>query len=295
MRDEFSSVGKWLASAVAYTALVVGIFALPWSITVRSMVIAITILLAITSILVAKIARLNREAKEMQADKESLVRKVGDLGYALDLTDGTVALFYSLAQPPDSDGEHHYFEIRDEYRIDGDDGTYSYYLHGERSASGQSQVFQLKISGDTPADAATLVPEAEDLFTGERLQTKFSTDDPYLKVLDVMFSKPLEEGQSFKLLISLRWAGTFPRARTSDYIFVSWGLYCTKGIDRFFSTLSADVELRNATLEEIDSGKRNPSSIQPKIIEHRGRSRVSWAIDNPSALYLLRFEKVIPI
>ena len=37
MRDEFSSVGKWLATAVTYTALVVGIFALPWSLTVRSM------------------------------------------------------------------------------------------------------------------------------------------------------------------------------------------------------------------------------------------------------------------
>jgi hypothetical protein len=295
MRDEFSSAGKWLAATATYTALVIGVFALPWSITTRAMTIAITILLAILFILIVQIASLNREVKEIRSDRESLAKEIGDLSYAMDLTDGTVALFYSLAQPPDADGENHYFEIRDEYRIDGDDGTYSYYFHGRRTAGGQSTVFQLKISGDTPTDAVKLVPEAEDLVSGERLQVTFSTDSPYLKVLDVMLSKPLEEGESFKLLISLRWAGTFPRARTSDYLFIAWGQYCSEGIDRLTGSLSADIELRNATLEEIDSGKRKRCSMQPKITEQRGRCRVSWAMDNPTVLYLLRFEKVINI
>ena len=258
------------------------------------MMIAIIILLAIITILAAKIAALNRQLRIIQADKESLAREVGDLSYATDLTDGMVALFYSLAQAPSTDKEHHYFEIRDEYRIDGDDGTYSYYFHGERTADGQTTVFQLKISGDTPADAATLVPEAEDVTSGESLRVSFAADGPYLKVLSVTLSKPIEKGESFKLTISLRWAGTFPRARTSDYIFIPWGPYCSEGIDRFAGSLSADIDVRNATLEEINGGKRSRSSIQPKVMEHRGRYRVSWTVDNPTALYLLRFEKVIP-
>lgn len=291
MSEELKSVLAWITYIVTYSAVLIGIWALPWSVSLKGMIIVILILIATIAILSAKVVHLSREALKFKTEKAALVREIADLTYATDLTDGMVALFYSLSQPPGEDHEHHFFEIAQEYRIDGDDASYSFSFNGERIASGQSSIFRLKISGDTPVDAATLVPEAIDSISGNRLPTTFSKDDPYLKVIDVIFDKPLEFGDRFKINVSLRWTGTFPRARQRDYIFVPWGPYCVGGIERFIGDLSADLEIKNATLEEIVSGHRRRSEIQPKTVERRGRCHVSWVVSNPTALYLLRFEK----
>jgi hypothetical protein len=294
LQDEITSVGKWLLAGASYTGAVVGIWALPWDVALKGAVVSILILIVILGLLVAQQMRLKRKVAEAGSETQSLREEVSELKYTIDLTDGMVGLFYSLSQPPDADHEHHFFEIEQEYRIDGDDASYSFSFHGKRVVDGQSAALRLKISGDAPVDAATLVPEARDSSTDQPLQVVFTRDDPYLKVIDIAFDRPIEKGESFKLNLTLRWAGTFPRARRSDYLFSPWGIYCQEGIDRFIGRLSADVQVRNATLEEIENGRRSRSRIQPKTVDRRGRCQVSWIVENPTALYLLRFEKVIP-
>jgi len=293
VQDEISSVGKWLLYGATYSGAVIGIWALPWSTALKGAAVFILILIVVLGILVGQQARLRRRIVESGTETQSLKEEISELKYAIDLTDGMVGLFYSLSQPPDADHDHHFFEIEQEYRIDGDDATYSFSFHGKRVTDGQSAVLRVKISGDAPADAATLVPEARDSSTDARLQVVFMRDDPYLKVIDIVFSRPVEKDESFKVHFTLRWAGTFPRARRSDYLFSHWGMYCQGGIDRFIGTLSADVQVRNATLEEIENGHRSRSRIQPKTVDRRGRYQVSWIVENPTALYLLRFEKVV--
>ena len=294
MEYDLRKVGGALATLATYTGLVVGVWALPWN---RGAKVLLLVILILTGALVAAVTGLlaeQRRIRELRSDNDQLMARLADASYVSDLTDGMIALVYCLSQPPLADTDNHYFEVIEKYRVDGDDASYSYGLRGRRVASGVSETIRLKVSGDTPADAVSLVAEASDATSGEPLAMTFVRDDPYFKVMEITFKSPISTGDEFDVSVSLRWGGTFPRVRRSDYLFSQWSLYAGEGIERLSCAVSYDLQLRNVTLEELETGHRRRSAVQPKLVDANGRCELSWVVPNPTALYLLRFEKVLP-
>lgn len=294
MHDEVSEASKWLISATGYTGLVVGIWSLPWTYSAKIPCLAILILIFILAKSVDRNIRTARILHQVRSENNSLAQRVEDLSYSFDLADGMVALAHTLTQAPAVDAENHYHEVVDNYRIDQDDATYLHELRGRRVLEGSGSGLMIKVSGDTPADASTMSAEATDRQTERPLSVTFIRDDPYLKVLRIEFDRPLAQGDEFHISLSLRWAGTFPRARKVDYVFSSWSIFAAQGIDRYSCTLSSDLQLENIVLEELSDGKRNRAKVQPKIVSRKSRCEASWSTMHPSSLYLLRFEKVLP-
>lgn len=291
MPSEVKTASKWLLGLASYTGTVVGIWTLPWSSGIKTAVLAILILGAVLVVVTAEAMAGQRRVKELQRENEFLEGKLADAG-ASDLENSMIALAHTLTEDPLSDSNHHYFEIMETYRLDGNDATYRYRLRGRRVTEGTSAYLAFKVSGDAPADASSLMAEATDLDTHEPLSIAFLRDYTHFKVIQVIFKVPLAKDDHFNVEISLRWNGTFPRVRRRDYLFSTWSHYAVQGIDRLTCKLNSDVEVRNVVLEELRDGERHRSETQPKILNTHGRCEVTWVSSNPSALYLLQFEKV---
>jgi hypothetical protein len=210
------------------------------------------------------------------------------------LADDTLALAYYMSQGPTNDPDHRYNEISETYRLEGDDATYIYRLRATRVTPGATDRLQLKLSGDTPVDGASLQAEARDTITNASLPIGFIRDDPYFKVVEIAFNPNIEEGHSFAIWLSFRWSGTFPRARRNDYTFSSWNDFAPQGVDRLISCVSSDVDIRVAKLFEVSEGRRQLATVQPKTVPTGTRWEVRWTVDKPHALYLLSFEKAVP-
>jgi hypothetical protein len=292
MPPEVKAASKWLLSLTTYTGLVVAVWALPWSASAKATVLGVFILIAVMVVVLAKTGATRREIKALKLEKEALERQISDADYASDLENGMIALAHALTQLPTDDSQNHFYEVEESYRIDGNDATYKYTLRGVRVAEGSADYLAFKVSGDSPADASTLLAEAVDLTTGDPLSIAFLRDDLYFKVIQVIFRPPLAKSDTFKIEITLRWSGTFPRTRRRDYLFSTWSQFASLGIDRLTCKLSSDLELKNVVLEELRDGRRQRSDTQPKIISAHGRCDVTWVSTSPGALYLLQFEKV---
>jgi hypothetical protein len=220
-----------------------------------------------------------------------LSNKLGELENVGDLADGMVGLGYYLSQDPRTDDSNHYYEVKESCILYGDDATFDYDLRGYRVVPGETDVLHFKFGGDSPVDADTLGLEAQDLQIKQPLQVRVVRDDPYFKVFQVNLARALSEGDNFHVRISLRWNNTSPRSRRRDYLFSSWGSFAALGVDHLSFRLSADVDVPSATLEVLSGGHRDRARIQPKITNKDGRCELYWAADNPTDLYLLRFEK----
>jgi hypothetical protein len=292
MSPEIKKASAWLASLATYTGFVVGVWALPWSTSVKIVVLAFAVLFAAMVVLIAAVAKTRREMVALQERNAELQAKAAEAEDALELENGMVALAYMLTEDPTADTDNHYTEVVESYRIDGSDATYQYQLRGRRVADGNAAWLEFKVSGDAPADASSLLAEAVDVATGQPLSIAFVRDESYFKVIQVIFKEPISSGDSFDIDVTLRWGGTFPLGRRRDYLFAHWGQYARRGIDRHTCKLSSDVEVRNVTLEELKDGRRARSKTQPKIVSAHGRCEVTWSSSAPSVLYLLQFEKV---
>jgi hypothetical protein len=292
MAPEVKAASKWLLTLTTYTGTVVAIWTLPWSSVVKATVLAVIILCAVMVMILAQAVAGRQQIKALLRDKELLEKQLADADSASDLENSMIALAHALSQPPTSDSNNHFYEVVETYRIDGSDATYRYTLRGMRIADGTAGYLAFKVSGDSPADASSLMAEATDLSTGDPLSIAFLRDDTHFKVIQVIFKSPLAQNDQFNIEISLRWNGTFPRVRRRDYLFSTWSQYASQGIDRLTCRLNSDLEVRNVVLEELREGRRHRSETQPKIVNAHGRCEVTWVSNNPSALYLLQFEKV---
>jgi hypothetical protein len=292
MPPELKTASTWLASLVTYTGFVVAIWELPWSTPTKVVLLALIVMVAVTVVIAARAAQVRRELVQMLERNIVLEAQVADADDTNELENGMIALFHILTEEPTTDLDNHYTEVVESYRIDGSDATYEYQLQGVRVAEGNAASMEFKISGDAPSDASSMLAEAMDGATRERLGIAFVRDESYFKVLQVIFKEPIASGERFNIDVTLRWRGTFPRGRRRDYLFSHWGLYARRGIDRLTCKLSSDVEVRHVILEELKDGRRHPSETQPKIVSAHGRCEVTWSAMGPNVLYLLQFEKV---
>jgi hypothetical protein len=292
MVSRIRQVGAWTAAVLAYTSTALAVWALPWSVSNRLVLLLAILLLLLVGILVVLLQRLDRIRVELRT-AEDAAHIAGLTQLELDaLANGMVAFSYAQSQKPVNDIDHHFISIREEFRIDGDDATFTYELRGRRVNVGASDYLSIKVSGDVPVDAASLMAEAKSLPSDEPLEIEFERDEPYLKVLRIKFATPAIRGQEFRIHLSLRWNGTFPRDRRYDYLFSNWGVYASRGVEKLTTTLSSDLELRDVVLYEIGRGKRQRRPSQPRVQNRHGRCDVSWYTHNPSKVYLLQFEKL---
>ena len=284
---------SWLAEVGTLVALAFAVAFLPIDVLSRVLVALLLLfggLIRFLWVLARKRSKALSEAVDRYRSAEvSLLEVEGRAG----LTDGMIALAYHLSQSPMSDPDHHYYEIDEMYRIDGDDATYQYRFRGTRVTPGSTTGLRIKLSGDTPADSKSLLAEARDV-TGAALSVHFVRDDPYFKVAEIMFDHGVSTNDTFDVSVTFRWSGTFPRARSQDYAFSSWSDFATQGVDRIVSTLSSDVDIRAVRLFELSEGRRQLAPVQPKTIRDGGRWEVRWVAEHPTALSLLTFEKVLP-
>ena len=304
MGPEIKAAAKLLVSLATYTGLLIRVWTLPWSVSIKATLSGALLLVAMIIFMIARLATASRKIKRLEnanlAFQEKLTestqllqQQIADAEVAKELEEGMVALAYLLRQTPTADDENHYYSVQETYSIDDSDGSYKYVLHGTREVEGTGEFLFLKVGGDAPADASSLVVEAIDLLKREPLNIAFTHDGEYLKVLQVIFKAPLEMGQEFKIMVTLGWPGTFPRSRRRDYLFSHWGLYAARGIDELTCRLSSDLEVKNVTLEEIKNGMREHSTTQHhKITRDHGRCDVTWVVKKPDSMYLLQFEKV---
>jgi len=277
MSPELKRTSALMASLIGYTGFVVGIWATPWSLSTRIVLLVVVILIGVAAWAYFRGEQARRELRARAADLEG----------------GMVALAFMRGEEPIADLQNHYSEVVESYRIDGDDATYKYTLRGQRVAEETGEFLVFKVSGDSAVDASNMLAEAVDLTTNTPLSVNFIRDESYFKVIQIIFKSPIAQGETFDIEVTLRWAGTFPRARRHDYFFSSWGLYARCGIDRLVCKLSSDLEFRNVILEESRGGGHPVRSpFQPKIDSVNKRCEVTWSSTNPGVLYILHFEKV---
>lgn len=296
MGDDARAVLGRTLEICTIVGLAAGIWSLPMSGPVRLLLLT-NLVLAIVCVALLQLNHGHRAALERsRSENERLMFTLSRLDGLDELSEGMVALLNFLSQDPIHDTEHHYSLIRERYVIDNDDATYETELQGRRVVDGYTSHLIVKIAGDTPADQRTILAAARSVDDGNDLPVSFIRDDPYFKILAIELSNPLERNDGFKIAMNFRWAGTFPRSRRHDYLFSAWGYVAALGVDRIEGTLLSDVPLHAPVLEELRDGRHKRSAIQPKHVlrDGRRRSEVSWAVDNPDAVYLLRFEKLLP-
>jgi hypothetical protein len=279
---------------------IVGLAAAIWSLPTSGPILFLLLTDLVLVIVCVALLQLNQAHRttleQSRSENERLMFTLSRLDGLDELSEGMIALLNFLSQEPIHDSEHHYSIIRERYVIDNDDATYETELQGRRVVEGYTSHLIVKIAGDTPVDQRTILPTARSLDADVDLPVSFIRDDPYFKILAIELAFPLELNDSFNITLSFRWAGSFPRARQHDYLFSAWGYVASLGVDRIEGLLLSDVPLHAPVLEELRDGRHKLSAIQPKHASREGgrRSEVSWAVDNPDAVYLLRFEKLLP-
>lgn len=296
MGEDARAVTARTMEACTIVGFAAGIWALPASQSTRLLLLA-NLVLVIVCVAVFQLNHNHRIALERaRAENERLAFTLSKLDGLDELSEGMIALLNFLSQDPIHDTEHHYSLIRERYVIDNDDATYEYELQGRRVVEGYTTHLIIKIAGDTPADQRTILAAACSMNDGSALTVSFVRDDPYFKVLAIELPCSLAIHDTFDIALSFRWAGTFPRARRHDYLFSAWGYVASQGVDRIEGLLLSDVPLQGPVLEELRDGRHKRSVIQPKHVPADGhrRTEVSWAVDHPNDVYLLRFEKLLP-
>jgi len=153
------------------------------------------------------------------------------------------------------------------------------------------------LSGDSPADVSSLSLAVTDEAASARFgdgHVQVVSDLPYLKVFDILFTKPLNKDEYFDLRISCRWDNTFARSRRYDYVFFPWGQYAALGIDKSIGRLVSDVPISDFVLERLESGRLVKERAQPKLVDTAPHHFVlEWEVSNPRHVYILRFTKDI--
>lgn len=280
-----------IATCIAFG---IAVWVLPFDRIINVLLLIVAILSALLWIQLFRQRKQHRRADNLQEQLSAAQLALEEREAESQLAEGMVALHYNLSAEPVSDSEHRFLEIDETYFIQRDDATYKYRMRGVRVVEGIGTSIKLKISGDSPADRISLGLEANDSRSGERLHVDFLRDDDYLKVVEIRFPKPLSTDDEFDITLSLLWSGTFPRARRKDYVFSPWGSFALFGVGRLSFRLDVDADIDSADLDEISDGKRRRACVQPKIQHGRGRrSEISWTVDNPSAIFLLRIVKSI--
>jgi hypothetical protein len=268
-----------------------------WQLTMNAPLMFAYGLFILCILLLLRYRRVNRKLTQLQEKLSAYGQSTEELQLVKGLFEGMLGLWLYSTEYPTSDTKHHFTSFHEEYIIHGDNGIYNWLLRGYNTLDEPSHVLTLKLTGDTPIDTSSLSLSVVDNCTGQRYhdkQIRVVKDLPYLKILDIVFPKPIEKDECFDLRIGCRWDNTFPRSRRYDYVFFPFGHYAAKGIDQSFVRLVCDVHISDFALHRLEAGRLIKERAQPKIVDtSRRHFTLEWEIANPQHVYILRFTKEI--
>jgi hypothetical protein len=280
------------AAAATYLALGISIWTLPASTADKLLAESLYVLAALNSAVIVLYLRTQKRLYHVETKLRQNEVETGLQEYRADLAEGLVGFVLALSEEPRHDIHHHFTYIEEVYVMHGDDCTFNWLLEGENESDMTSKQIVFKITGDSEVDFESLDASAIDELHNSELKIGLLRDDPLLKVLSIMFGKPLEPKDKFRVRFSCRWSNSFPRTREIDYVFFLWGVYAQRGIARFTGRIVSDVPLWDFVLDRLDGSKRRRAERQPREVEaSRGRTVLEWKQESPQQAYLLRFRK----
>ena len=279
------------AALVSYLGLGIAV----WQLTESLLALSVYILAVVVAFLVLRLRRIRRAYDELAREHAVSVAAAEELSQADNLSRGMFALVVYLTELPRADTRHHLTFVKEEYTIIRDDGIYTWTLEGFNVLSTPSRAIYVKITGDSPVDAAEIPIDVVDRLHGERkLVAKCIGDRPNCKTYAIEFLEPLQMGAEFRIRLSCRWNNTFPRSRSRDYVYSGWGSFAAQGIDRLVGRLVCDTPITDVLLERIEDAQKLREPRQPLIEEVAPqRSIVEWEVPHPQSIYVLSFTKLV--
>jgi hypothetical protein len=189
------------------------------------------------------------------------------------------------------DDVHHFTRVRQTFRIHGQDGVFELDYEGTNVSALPSYRLCEMVAGDSPMDLRDLNISACDPTDASPLAWSAVIDEPYRKIIEVRFRRPVLPGESFRLAWSCTWRGTFTRPR--DYVFFLAG-HRRRGVD----VLRGELMLSRppAFLEGVyyDGRRLVTSASQPAATSHEdGSCTVVWDINGVPAksVPVIEFER----
>ncbi|MEV4715444.1 hypothetical protein [Micromonospora sp. NPDC049374] len=195
-----------------------------------------------------------------------------------------VRLALSRLRTPDPlllDVVHRFSQVTQAFRIRGQDGVFELDYAGTNVSKRPSYCFREALAGDSPMDLRDLNISAHDPTDGLQLTWSALVDEPYRKIIEVRFRRPVLPGESFRLALSCTWRGTFTRPR--DYIFFLAG-HRRRGVDVLHGKLI--LSRPPAFFEGIyyDGRQLVTAPSQPTAtVQQDGSCTVVWSIDGVPA------------
>jgi hypothetical protein len=179
------------------------------------------------------------------------------------------------------DDVHHFTRVTQSFRIHGQDGQFELTYEGNNVSGQPSYCLREAVAGDSPADLHDLNISVHDPVDGSALAWSALVDEPYLKIIEMRFRRPVLPGEDFRLAWSCTWRSTFTRPR--DYVFFLAG-HRRRGVD----VLRGQVVLSRppAFFEGIcyDGRRLVTSASQPTAtVAHDETCVLTWDIDQVPA------------
>lgn len=179
-----------------------------------------------------------------------------------------------------ADRVHAFTLIDQEFVIEGVDVRWTFTYEGRNSAAHPSRMFRDVMTGDSQGDLQLMEIRAVDLLHGQPMDWSAVSDEPYRKVLDFHFPRPVLPGEEFRIQLSCRWRGTF--TTIESYVFFSFGLR-RRGTERFRGTIVVPGIPDYVEGVRYDGRVITTEIDQPRVTSEDGRTTIVWEVENPLA------------
>lgn len=290
-RDEPREMRFLLVAGAALTSYL-GLGIAIWQIDADILLLLVYVLVVMLAFIVVRQRRLVGDLAALRRDYREALALSEEVKTLDALSRGMLGLVGYLLALPRGDTRHHLISVEEEFVISGDDGLYSWSLHGFNAVESISSQLFVKVSGDSPMDVSEIPIQVVDLREDRPLVVQCISDRPNCKTYAIEFLEPLARAEEFRIRIDCRWDNTFLRTRSLDYVYSAWGAFAGQGIDRLHGRLISDVELSDVLLERLEDGQRLREPRQPLVTsQHGGKWKVDWEVQAPESIYLLSFRK----
>jgi hypothetical protein len=191
------------------------------------------------------------------------------------------------------DNVHRFTLARETFRIHGQDGVFEFSYEGTNVSARPSYCLRDTVAGDSPMGIRDLSIVAFDPVDSAPLAWHAILDEPYRKIIEIRFPRPVQPGESFRVTWSCTWCGTFTRRR--DYVFFLYNIR-RRGVDAFLGELV--LSRPPAFVEGIRYDGRHlvTDASQPVVTTHEdGSCTVIWKMvdlcRNERYMHLIEFER----
>jgi hypothetical protein len=288
-----SKTAKEVGGALAAAASLTGGAAVLW--TGTHDLWAMGFLILVVGLLVAGYVLRStvKENEELSRKSDELHRRLAETTRAVHEAEGNGAIANYMSMPPFSDDSHRYTLIHEVYVINNQAGNFTWTLQGYNASDEETSAIMLKVAGDTALASDRFSLHGTDVATGAALVVTPVSDQPSIKVRKVAFPVPLGPNETFHIRVSCRWENAFQMTDGDDYVFIPWGSFATRGVERLEGQLYSNVAIHRSTLALLKGAQvvREEFGLPHHRVSADGQSMLSWLIEEPEGLYRVTFSR----